>query len=201
MDGSILHWTFIRPPPQRKGNKTNNSYILQKSGWELASSFHGLKNSVDKMKKAEKSPTTEWDDIASTWDEIMREGNWFQWYIIYPTLSHVFPDWKHKKVLDVGCGNGHLCRFFKKLGADPVGIDISNEMIECCKKHGEDIEYYAMDITSTIMQKGNFDLVVFNNSLQDMKDYLSGIKRMSHVEIGWNCCKLRKTSLFSSYTI
>lgn len=41
-----------------------------------------------------------------------------------------------KTAIDVGCGYGHLLTLFKNAGLSYVGIDISENSIEACKKKG-----------------------------------------------------------------
>ncbi|MBE5742667.1 MAG: class I SAM-dependent methyltransferase [Clostridiales bacterium] len=125
-----------------------------------------------------------WDNVANDWNKAMGNGDWFQRYIIYPTLLSLFPKPKNKKIIDVGCGNGHLSRFFEKKGGKVTGIDKSKKMIESCKTYSSPINYLAFDITKTEFYENGFDLAIFNNSLQDMKNYKSGIK---------NAYKLLKT--------
>ena len=53
-----------------------------------------------------------------------------------------------KKVLDVGCGLGHLKDFLKisKIKTNYIGIDISEKMILGAKKRSEDKNFYCLDI-------------------------------------------------------
>lgn len=70
--------------------------------------------------------------------------------------------WKHKKVLEVGCGAGYDAYMFCKNKADYTGIDITPENIDRTKKH---LELYGlsgtivpMDATALTFQE-KFDLV------------------------------------------
>lgn len=122
---------------------------------------------------------SEWDSVASHWDMAMQNGDWFQRYIIYPTLLNTLGDLQGKSVLDVGCGNGHLSRYLKKHLATVTGIDRSEEMIKTCKKYCSDILFLVHDITLGELSNQKFDYIIFNNSIQDMKDYIAGIKAAS----------------------
>ncbi len=53
-----------------------------------------------------------------------------------------------KKVLDVGCGLGHLKDFLKisKIKTNYIGIDISEKMILRAKKRCDDKNFYCLDI-------------------------------------------------------
>ena len=49
-------------------------------------------------------------------------------------------DWTGKRVLDVGCGLGHLLEYVREQGieiASYTGLDLSPEMIKECKSHFE----------------------------------------------------------------
>jgi toxoflavin synthase len=95
-----------------------------------------------------------------------------QWFTAYPLMAafeaysflKLIGDVKGKRVLDVGCGDGHYTRMLRKAGAaEVVGIDISDRMIElareqeACQSLG--IEYRVEDARIVVGQP-NFDLVV-----------------------------------------
>lgn len=54
------------------------------------------------------------------------------YYLAYRDLPEIIS--KHvtggKRALDFGCGTGRSTRFLKKLGFDPVGVDISTDMVK-----------------------------------------------------------------------
>src|SRR5258708_34092222 len=50
---------------------------------------------------------------------------------------HEYKDFKGKKVLDVGSGNGYVLSKYAKDGADVFGIDITETGIDLCKKRFE----------------------------------------------------------------
>ena len=60
-------------------------------------------------------------------------------YMIEPHgfLFADFPNWKNKKVLEIGCGIGTDAINFVRAGADYTGIDLSDESIKLCKKRFE----------------------------------------------------------------
>ena len=117
-----------------------------------------------------------WDNVAEDWNKAMGNGDWFQKYIIYPTFTKLFPKPKNKKIIDIGCGNGHLSRFFANKGGIVTGIDKSKKMVEACNKYTSPIKFLPFDITKNEFVENDFDLAIFNNSLQDIKNYKLGIK-------------------------
>lgn len=50
---------------------------------------------------------------------------------------HEYRDFKGKKVLDVGCGNGYVLERFAREGAETYGIDITPMSIKLCKQRFE----------------------------------------------------------------
>lgn len=54
----------------------------------------------------------------------------------WQTLKRLLPDFKKKRVLDLGCGYGWHCLYAAEHGAASViGVDISEKMLEvACKK-------------------------------------------------------------------
>jgi len=84
-------------------------------------------------------------------------------YVTLNTVLRSLGKIKNKSVLDVGCGNGYVCRKFYALGASRiVGIDISPKQIELAKHSANNnkIEYVCGDATDLKnIVKGTFDIV------------------------------------------
>lgn len=118
----------------------------------------------------------EWNCVADTWDKNMKDGDWFQRNIIYPEILHALHNIDEKSIIDIGCGNGHLSRFLAKRGAQMLGVDNSQHMIDCCKAYNSAIQYELLDITDKeFPYEDCFDVAIFNNSIQDMDQYENGL--------------------------
>ena len=145
----------------------------------------------------------EWNDLAEWWDARMGEhGDWFNNMLLKPcyreVLEGLFPERKGVRVLDIGCGNGHLARFLDSLGFDVTGIDTSAAMIEHAKAYaGYRVRYAVGTVTSYALAEagalGTYDVFIINNALQDMpadqvEDTFAGICALAapgaHVLIG-----------------
>lgn len=57
--------------------------------------------------------------------------------IPYSYALHEYKDFKDKKVLDVGCGNGYVLSKYAAEGAEVFGIDITQAGIDLCNKRFE----------------------------------------------------------------
>lgn len=78
-------------------------------------------------------------------------------------LKKMLPEFKGKRVLDLGCGFGWHCKYAVENGAKlAVGIDLSEKMLEEAKKINSDkaIEYIKMPIEDINYTKDSFDVVI-----------------------------------------
>ncbi|HIF6137264.1 class I SAM-dependent methyltransferase [Vibrio parahaemolyticus] len=77
---------------------------------------------------------------------------------------------KQGKLLELGCGEGHHCRAFQKLGFAVTGIDISPTAIQWAKEKaratGIEGNYYTADLTVESLElPGRYDVVIDGNCL------------------------------------
>jgi ubiquinone/menaquinone biosynthesis C-methylase UbiE len=63
-------------------------------------------------------------------------------------------------VLDNGCGNGRFYPFFKERGANYVGIDNSERLVDIAKKKFPEANFNIGDVLELPFASGEFDLVV-----------------------------------------
>ena len=86
------------------------------------------------------------------------------------------------RILDAGCGTGVLSRMLDKRGAEVVGVDISEKLIEVAKKRSRpnrNIEYFAGDMKEQSF--GSFDYIIAMDSLihYSTEDVISSIVEFS----------------------
>lgn len=82
-----------------------------------------------------------------------------EWHV----LKTMLPDFKGKRVLDLGCGFGWHCEYAIEQGATlALGIDISRKMIEGAKERNASplIEYHCMAIEDFDFASDHFDVVI-----------------------------------------
>ena len=91
-----------------------------------------------------------------------------------PTIKTLIPDLKGKSVLDLGCGMGEMCKYYKSLGAKRVlGIDISTNMIDYANAHNKEdgIEYMILPLERLFKIKERFDVVISSLAFHYVEDF------------------------------
>lgn len=71
------------------------------------------------------------------------------------------------RLLEIGCGYGHLLRLARQRGARAVGVNVSPEQVKYCNDHG--LQVYCCtyrDLLETTQWHGKFDGVIANGSLE-----------------------------------
>ena len=109
-----------------------------------------------------------WEKNASEWiriieNEMIESRKFTNLAIIEAVLNH-----KPENVLDLGCGEGWLCRELSRHEIKCTGTDASNPLIENARKKG-DQAFLNLSYEEIIEEKnilGNhFDAIIFNFSL------------------------------------
>lgn len=84
-----------------------------------------------------------------------------------------------ERILDVGCGTGHLTNEIRQRGAKVVGIDSSPNMIRTARETYPELEFVQADASSFTF-KEPFDATFSNAALHWVTDAESAVKCMSH---------------------
>jgi ubiquinone/menaquinone biosynthesis C-methylase UbiE len=75
----------------------------------------------------------------------------------------ILPDVSGLDVLDLGCGTGYWCAWFARLGAKPVGLDLSEAQLETARvlqsEHGIEFPLVHASAEEPPFGSGSFDLV------------------------------------------
>jgi len=86
--------------------------------------------------------------------------------ILNPCVERLLGDIKEKRVLDAGCGEGYLTRYYAGKGAHVTGVDLSSNLIEIAKsKNTSDarIDYKVENICHMeSITDASFDIVLCN---------------------------------------
>lgn len=82
-----------------------------------------------------------------------------EWHV----LRQMLPDFKGKRVLDLGCGFGWHCQYaIEQAASFALGIDISEKMLQeaCIRNQSPRIEYKCMAIEDFDFKPETFDIVI-----------------------------------------
>ena len=99
-------------------------------------------------------------------------------------LKKLFPDFKDKRVLDLGCGYGWHCIYAAENGAAYVlGTDISHKMLERAesKNNSPVIEYRCRAMEDLKLNEEDFNVVISSLAFHYVKDFDLLVKNI----FGW----------------
>lgn len=110
-----------------------------------------------------------WDANAAAWTEAVRAGRIESRRLITnaAVLEAVLAP-TPRRVLDVGCGEGWLCRALAAQGIEAVGVDAAGALVEAARAAGGGL-YRRLDYAqlADAAELGSFDVAVCNFSLLD----------------------------------
>ncbi len=92
----------------------------------------------------------------------------------WETLRKLLPDFKGKRVLDLGCGYGWHCIYAMEHGASSVvGVDLSHKMLEVAKSktHFPQIQYECRAIEDADYPEMSFDVILSSLAIHYVADY------------------------------
>lgn len=99
-----------------------------------------------------------------------------------PVIKSFLPDLKDKKILDLGCGEGEMSKFFLEQGAKKVvGVDISKNMLnEAKKKKVKNLEFKLLSMEEISSLKGKFDIVFSSLAFHYVEDFYKLMKDVAN---------------------
>ncbi len=106
---------------------------------------------------------------ASKWDAgLYDDKHSFVWKMAESLLNLLAPQ-PGEKILDIGCGTGHLAAKIAESGAEVTGVDRSPEMVRQAREAYPGIRFEVADATK-IPLDGGFDAVFSNATLHWIKE-------------------------------
>lgn len=84
-------------------------------------------------------------------------------------LLEAFEPAEGKRLLDVGCGHGHLARSLTARGIALVGIDLSEAAVEVARRTAPEARFERAPAEALPFEDGIFDGAVFLNSLHHVQ--------------------------------
>lgn len=114
-----------------------------------------------------------WDLVAKKRDTWRGLGYWYHRRLMDVYKFLVNPN---QRVLEIGCGMGELIA-----GLQPsfgVGVDFSPEMIARAKQRHPDIEYHQLDAHDLSSLEGEFDVIIFSDTVNDLWDVQRALEQV-----------------------
>jgi ubiquinone/menaquinone biosynthesis C-methylase UbiE len=99
----------------------------------------------------------------------------------WETLKKLLPDFKNKRVLDLGCGYGWHCIYAMEQGASSVvGVDISQNMLAVAKEKTPfpQVEYRCCAMEDVAFPEESFDVILSSLAFHYVADYEHLIKKI-----------------------
>jgi len=86
------------------------------------------------------------------------------------------------RVLDAACGTGRYCQLFQNRGAEVVGVDFSEGMLNVAQAQLPDVEFHCIDMTTPLpFLDGAFSKVNCAQALKHILDIRVPLKEFSRV--------------------
>jgi ubiquinone/menaquinone biosynthesis C-methylase UbiE len=129
----------------------------------------------------------QWENNAEAFSGLIDgEGTPHHRKILNPCVERLLGDVKGKKLLDAGCGEGYLARYYAKKGAVVTAIDISQRLIETSvqltENSGVTIDYRVDNVCYIeSVPNAEFDLILSNLVLLNVPCIDDAIKEFHRV--------------------
>lgn len=105
-------------------------------------------------------------------------------YVIRHLVAHSY-DYRHKRVLDIGCGGGFLTEEIAKYGFETTGLDPSAPSLATARSHAKiqnlQIDYQEGVGEALLFPDNHFDIVFCLDVLEHVSDFRKVISEVSRV--------------------
>ena len=118
---------------------------------------------------------TNYDKIAAAY--IQHAADKSSWNNLYerPYMLSIFDDFRHKKLLDAGCGTGFYSKYAIDKGADVIGVDASKKMLEHLGKTivSPKLKVYKADLADgfPFIEPGSLDYIICSLALHYIENW------------------------------
>lgn len=123
-----------------------------------------------------------WDEVAGWYDQLLEErGSDHHERVIVPGVLRLLGPLNGSRVLDAACGQGLLCRRLVRAGAECVGVDASERLIELARAaRTERCEFHVGDARKLgeLSLRGGFDAaacVMALMNIEPMDPVMAGV--------------------------
>src|SRR3954469_25942924 len=86
---------------------------------------------------------TDWTNVAEWYDRLVGDaGSEYHQHVVLPGVMKLLDPQPQKRIVDVACGQGVLCRLLRARGVEVTGIDAAEPLIQSARERGPaDIRY------------------------------------------------------------
>lgn len=128
----------------------------------------------------------EWQKNANFWIKIIRENlDPFRLKVTNRAILESLKDKKNLRILDIGCGEGYLCRILAKKGHRIFGIDFCPELIKAAKdlekRRPLGIGYSIGDFRKTKFPSLYFDAIISHHTINEIENPEEAFKEFSRI--------------------
>ncbi|SMD44840.1 Methyltransferase domain-containing protein [Aquiflexum balticum DSM 16537] len=117
------------------------------------------------------SISNSWDINAEEWIKVLKEQKIPSREITNPAIINHVLGFKLKNILDLGCGEGWLCRALSTKGIETFGVDGSERLILEASEKGKSSNYQCLSfediIIGTKINGAPFEGIIFNFCLYE----------------------------------
>jgi SAM-dependent methyltransferase len=124
--------------------------------------------------------STGWEDRADAWVAWARKPSHDSYWHYRDAFFELLP-LPGGRALEVGCGEGRVCRDLQARGYDLVGLDAAPSLVAAAAKADPDGEYVVGAAEALPFTDASFDLVLAYNSLMDVKDMPGSVAEAARV--------------------
>ncbi|MFD0899566.1 class I SAM-dependent methyltransferase [Actinomadura sediminis] len=131
-----------------------------------------------------------WEDNAEYWVRVIRERrDRYRTELTDAAVLDAIGDTAGLRVLDAGCGEGYVARTLAAQGADVLGVDVSQGLIDAARAAaagapaggGGSLSFVRAGVDDVPAADGEFDLVVCNHLFSHLQDPTSAIGEFARV--------------------
>jgi SAM-dependent methyltransferase len=127
--------------------------------------------------------TNGWRESAAAWiAEQGERGDFAREFVLDPALRDRLAGRRFMRALDVGCGEGRLCRMLKRdTVAEAIGVDPTDALVAEARRRDPGGDYRLGRAEALAFDDASFDLVVSCLTLVDIDDAARAISEMARV--------------------
>lgn len=108
----------------------------------------------------------QWQSNAEAFTQLINgKGTPHHQKILNPCIEQLMGNVEGRRILDAGCGEGYLSRYYAQKGAEVIAVDFSSELIEIGKRYSKElpITFLIGDLCSLeTLHDEDFDIILCN---------------------------------------